>query len=218
VEEIDTITAGGNYGWRAKEGTFYFVFNGDLDGYVTNVPLDVPPGLIDPIAEYDHDDGLAIIGGFIYRGTKYPQLSGKYVFGDFARTFSNDGRLFYLDTGNQIKEFAYYLSPFAFGHALLGFGRSATGELYALANDTETPFGTTGVVLKILSGAGDLNCDGAVNFGDINPFVQYLSNFAAWQAAFPNCPAINGDINGDGIYPSFGDINPFVALLTSGGS
>ena len=63
---------------------------------------------------------------------------------------------------------------------------------------------------------GDLNCDGTVDFGDINPFVQYLSNIAAWQASYPGCPAVLGDINGDGTYPSFGDINPFVTLLTGG--
>jgi RHS repeat-associated protein len=62
---------------------------------------------------------------------------------------------------------------------------------------------------------GDLNCDGHVSFGDINPFVLFLSNFAAWQAAYPSCDPRNGDINGDGSYPSFGDINPFVALLSS---
>jgi hypothetical protein len=61
---------------------------------------------------------------------------------------------------------------------------------------------------------GDLNCDGSVNFGDINPFVLYLSNFSTWQTTYPGCPPQNGDINGDGTYPSFGDINPFVALLT----
>jgi hypothetical protein len=62
---------------------------------------------------------------------------------------------------------------------------------------------------------GDLNCDGAVNFGDINPFVLYLSNFSVWQQTYINCPPAVGDINGDGTYPSFGDINPFVALLSS---
>ena len=56
-----------------------------------------------------------------------------------------------------------------------------------------------------------------MDFGDINPFVLYLTNFAAWQAAYPGCPPENGDINGDGLYPDFGDINPFVALLTRGG-
>jgi hypothetical protein len=63
---------------------------------------------------------------------------------------------------------------------------------------------------------GDMNCDGTVDFGDINPFVLYLSSFASWQATYEDCPATNGDINGDGTYGegSFGDINPFVALLT----
>ena len=62
---------------------------------------------------------------------------------------------------------------------------------------------------------GDMNCDSAADFGDIKPFVLYLSNFAAWQAAYPGCDPTNGDINGDGTYgqESFGDINPFVALL-----
>ena len=64
---------------------------------------------------------------------------------------------------------------------------------------------------------GDLNCDRVVNFGDINPFVLYLSSFSAWQAAYPGCPAVNGDINQDGTFPSFGDINPFVTLLSGGG-
>ena len=62
---------------------------------------------------------------------------------------------------------------------------------------------------------GDLNCDGSIGFGDINPFVLYLSNYAAWQTTYSGCPVANGDINGDGTYPSFGDINPFVALLST---
>jgi hypothetical protein len=66
---------------------------------------------------------------------------------------------------------------------------------------------------------GDLNCNGEIGFDDINPFVLYLSNFNAWQAAYQSCPPQNGDINGDGTYGqgSFGDINPFVALLSGGG-
>jgi hypothetical protein len=59
---------------------------------------------------------------------------------------------------------------------------------------------------------GDLNCDGSVDFGDINWFVLRLSNPAGYHAALPICPDANGDINGDGSV-NFGDINPFVALL-----
>ncbi len=60
---------------------------------------------------------------------------------------------------------------------------------------------------------GDLNCDGVVDFGDINPFILALSDPAAYAAAFPDCRIANGDINGDASI-DFGDINPFIALLT----
>ena len=60
---------------------------------------------------------------------------------------------------------------------------------------------------------GDLNCDGTVNFGDINPFVLALTGQAPYEAAFPNCRWLNGDVNGDG-HVNFADINPFVALLS----
>ena len=59
---------------------------------------------------------------------------------------------------------------------------------------------------------GDLNCDGVVNFDDINPFVLALTDPAGYAAAFPNCDLLNGDINGDGVV-TFDDINGFVALL-----
>jgi probable HAF family extracellular repeat protein len=61
---------------------------------------------------------------------------------------------------------------------------------------------------------GDLNCDGAVDFGDINPFVLALSNPAGYQAAYPDCDILNADCNGDGVV-DFGDITPFVALLSA---
>jgi glycosidase len=60
---------------------------------------------------------------------------------------------------------------------------------------------------------GDVNCSGAVDFGDINPFVLMLSDLSAWRAAYPVCPTLNGDINADGTV-GFGDINPFVTLLS----
>jgi hypothetical protein len=60
---------------------------------------------------------------------------------------------------------------------------------------------------------GDLNCDSAVDFGDINPFVLILTDPAGWQATYPGCPFSTGDINGDGAV-DFADINPFVALFS----
>jgi beta-1,2-mannobiose phosphorylase / 1,2-beta-oligomannan phosphorylase len=60
---------------------------------------------------------------------------------------------------------------------------------------------------------GDVNCDGHVDFGDINPFVLALTDPPAFAATYPDCPMANRDINADGTC-DFGDINPFVALLT----
>jgi len=140
IEEIDLCVAGGNYGWNDKEGSFFFDPDGSANGFVTDVAPGVPPGLIDPIAEYDHDEGIAVIGGFVYRGTRVPELTGRYVFGDYT------GRLFYLDESSQIRELALG-APL--GRALLGFGQDANGEIYVLANGTGIPFGDTGEVLLV---------------------------------------------------------------------
>jgi hypothetical protein len=79
-------------------------------------------------------------------------------------------------------------------------------------------FGTTCADVACPPCIGDMDCDGLIDFRDINRFVLYLSNFDAWQAAHPDCNPLNGDINGDGEYGqgSFRDINPFVTLLAQG--
>lgn len=73
----------------------------------------------------------------------------------------------------------------------------------------------SGETWEFVDAVGDLNCDGAVNFGDIDPFVLALSDPAGYQAAYPNCNILNGDCNRDG-QVNFEDIDPFVALLISG--
>ena len=40
-------------------------------------------------------EGVAIVGGFVYRGHEVEALRGRYVFGDYSTEFfSSDGRLF----------------------------------------------------------------------------------------------------------------------------
>ncbi len=60
---------------------------------------------------------------------------------------------------------------------------------------------------------GDMNCDGELSFGDINPFVMALTNPAGYQQQYPDCDINHGDVNGNGTF-GFDDINPFVALFT----
>jgi glucose/arabinose dehydrogenase len=151
IEEISLGVAGGNFGWRVKEGSFCFDPNGADRGFVFACgPDDVPAGLIDPLAEYDHDEGIAIVGGFVYRGSQIPQLKGRYVFGDFLEPGRGSGRLFYLQKNNHILEFQL-AGQDTLGMRLLGFGQDASGELYVLANAAGVPFGDTGVVLRIAS-------------------------------------------------------------------
>ncbi|NOG54982.1 MAG: CHRD domain-containing protein [Planctomycetes bacterium] len=149
IEEVNIITSGGNYGWSYKEGSFWFVPNGHLSGYVTDRPLDSPPNLVDPIAQYDHNEGISVIGGFVYRGTALPAMQGRYVFGEFGPTFDNDGRLFYLTDTNAIKS-VNVGGQDTIGMFLLGLGQDNDGEMYVLANTTAIPFGDTGVVMRLV--------------------------------------------------------------------
>jgi hypothetical protein len=87
---------------------------------------------------------------------------------------------------------------------------------YHPADATYGPWGESAgmfSVAQVVILRGDLNCDGTIGFGDINPFVLRLANPDGYHAAYPTCPDANGDINADGTV-NFGDINPFVALLT----
>jgi len=61
---------------------------------------------------------------------------------------------------------------------------------------------------------GDMDCDGDVDFDDINPFVLALGGQAGYLAAYPGCLWENADCNGDGLV-DFDDINAFVTLLGS---
>ncbi|HTD85778.1 MAG TPA: CHRD domain-containing protein, partial [Candidatus Binatia bacterium] len=151
VEEVDIITKGGNYGWHAREGAFYFDPNGAGAGYVTTIPIGPQPANpIDPIAQYDHDEGLAAVGGYVYRGAAIPALSGKYVTADWGSFNTPSGRLFYLDTGNVIKEFKIGRDDRPLGEWIKGFGEGADGELYVCVARTLGPAGTSGRVLKIV--------------------------------------------------------------------
>ena len=60
---------------------------------------------------------------------------------------------------------------------------------------------------------GDTNCDGDVNFEDINPFVTAIVTFDGFRQKYPGCRWLNSDCNFD-CHVDFDDINPFVGLLT----
>jgi glucose/arabinose dehydrogenase len=154
IEEVNIIEAGSNYGWRLKEGSFFFDHNNTVVDEEPFPGIPIPMGFdpIDPVIEYDHDEGISVIGGFVYRGSAIPALVGKYVFGDFSQGFGSPaGRLFYgdLETG-QMLEFQLGLADQPLGQFVKGFGQDAEGELYVLVSTALGPGGDTGRVLKIV--------------------------------------------------------------------
>jgi len=161
IEEINNVAAGENYGWNLKEGSFRFI---PETGNVSDNVADLPAGLTDPVAQYDHDEGISIIGGYVYRGEALSDLPGKYVFGDFSTSFSEaDGRLFYADlAGGVIQEFIIGSDARSLNLYVKGIGIDAAGEIYVLAGSSFGPFGTGGVIFKIVplpADGGDASSD-----------------------------------------------------------
>lgn len=93
IEEINIGVAGGDYGWPYREGTFVINPGGRMDQVYAIPDSEAPTRYLYPVAQYDHDEGKAISGGFVYTGTTIPQLRGKYLFGDV-----NNGRVFMVDS------------------------------------------------------------------------------------------------------------------------
>lgn len=95
VEEVNLGTAGADYGWPYREGTFLFdsYANPEL---VYPLPQD-DNGYTYPIIQYDHDEGSAVSGGFVYNGKRIPALRGKYIFGDISL-----GTLFYSEVNEMV--------------------------------------------------------------------------------------------------------------------
>lgn len=117
IEEVSLIELGGNYGWRIKEGTACF----------NPIPCDAEDdGLIDPIAEYGHDLGRSITGGYVYRGAAVPGLAGTYLYGDYV-----SGRIWGLFFDPMSGEAAPEVILES-GLRIATFAEDVDGELYVL--------------------------------------------------------------------------------------
>jgi cytochrome c2 len=93
IEALNMILPGHFYGWPIREGTFTERFYND-NGKIYPMPSnDSAFHITYPVAQFDHDEGTAISGGFEYQGSAVPELKGKYVFADIGT-----GKLFYVET------------------------------------------------------------------------------------------------------------------------
>jgi glucose/arabinose dehydrogenase len=114
-EEVNFQAAGSggqNYGWNIYEGKHNYK-SGQIAGAVF------------PFAEYDHNQGCSITGGYVYRGASIPGLQGVYLYGDFCTgmiwSAFRDGAGAWQNA--LFKDTSYSISS---------FGEDVTGELYLL--------------------------------------------------------------------------------------
>jgi glucose/arabinose dehydrogenase len=147
VEEVNLGVAGANYGWPVREGTF--VTDRDDPATLYRLPTDDATRRSNytyPVAQYDHDDGRAIAGGFVYRGSAVPELGGQYLFGDIV-----NGRVFHvpvaelrlgslatireltlLRDGRRVELLDLVAPSSPPGRVDLRFGQDEAGEVYVL--------------------------------------------------------------------------------------
>lgn len=116
-EEVNRVQISENYGWNDREGAHCF-----------DPPDDCSTDNVDPITEYSHDVGNSITGGYVYRGSDFPELVGFYVFGDFV-----SGRIWSVpfDSEQGVEPDELIDTPIQ----ISSFAESNDGELYLMDFD-----------------------------------------------------------------------------------
>lgn len=201
IEEVNFLRNGEDYGWSDAEGTF-------SRGGGPSRPID---GVTYPAAQYDHGDGFAIAGGFVYRGDRIPALEGKFVYGDIV-----NGRLFYSDLDELIAAdsdgvydatadvYELFLTrqgePVTLEDLIvetlavddlpnnrhdLRFGQTSDGEIYVMTKQD-------GVIRQLVGPRldGDFNSDGVVDAAD---YVMWRDNLGAPEGTLANDP-VGGEV------------------------
>jgi uncharacterized repeat protein (TIGR03806 family) len=169
LEEIDLIAAGENYGWRVYEGSQLF------DDSANTLPLSA---FTPPVVEYDHGQGVAVIGGYVYRGSRLAALQGKYIYTDWTA-----GPVWALSMqsgvviANDVIASTGTLSP--------SFGEGNDGELYLLVGNAiqhleETSPGTGAEQpADLLSATGVF--DSLIDLQVTSGFIEYDVNQPFWS-------------------------------------
>ncbi len=163
TEEINIVRKGDNLGWRIREGAACFdpASSTNPPSQCAETAADGAP-LVSPIVQYAHANptggpsGLAVIGGYVYRGMALPNLAGRYIFGDWSKSFvATDCSIFMAE---EDANGTWAMQELGINNRLVGrvgeylraMGQDAAGELYLLTSKSLGPVGTTGSVYRIV--------------------------------------------------------------------
>ncbi|MSP78671.1 MAG: glucose sorbosone dehydrogenase [Dehalococcoidia bacterium] len=117
-EEVDVVQKGGNYGWNIMEGKNCYQPKTGCNQQDLQLP----------VADYGHDLGCSVTGGYVYRGKEMPALVGAYLYSDFC-----SGRVWALRYQNgQVTEQAQVADTKV---QVTSFAEDPAGELYLLSYD-----------------------------------------------------------------------------------
>ena len=191
------VTAGKNYGWRCREGAHDFNTGG--------TPGCETADLTDPVTEYDHDDGVSITGGYVYRGLQNTSLGGRFLFGDFG-----SGTIWAAPENAATGAPTLLVNS---GLSISSFGEGVDGELYVV------DYGGALHRISFGSGAGasaptNLSATGCVSATDAKQpasgLIPYGINAPFWSdglekdrwLALPNGQRITIASNGDWEFPN----------------
>ncbi|QDU95049.1 PQQ-dependent sugar dehydrogenase [Lignipirellula cremea] len=120
-EMIYRVKPGDNYGWSLVEASQ------PVHTERERGPTPITP----PAVAIPHTDGASVTGGFVYRGEKFPDLQGQYIFGDWEtrRIWSVNADAEELGPKQELVE------PTV---RIVGFAEQPNGELLLLDYDAGT--------------------------------------------------------------------------------
>ncbi len=198
-EEVDLITRGGNYGWNYREGT--------IAG-----PRASPPAgavFIEPLWDTDRNTASSITGGVVYRGTRFAQLFGKYVYGDypsgriFAMTFPASGPV-------QVQTILTDSSPAGFGadprNGDILFASIGTGKIRRLVYDSTATGTSLPATLSATGAFSDLaSLSPSPGVVPYSPNISFWSDYAVkrrWFSVPALADKITFDADGNWTFPA----------------
>jgi uncharacterized repeat protein (TIGR03806 family) len=149
-EEISIMEKGSNGQWA--------YFEGKATGFKPKpdsiIGIETPP-----IFSYTHEVGQCIIGGGVYRGGKFPELFGKYIYGDYVTR-----KIWSLDTETNESEFLCEVPP-AIPSGPVNFYFDESGDIYVLT--------LKGLILKLA--IGSLSNNPPEKLSDVGAFSDLKS-------------------------------------------
>lgn len=132
-EEVNLVTAGGNYGWGDMEGDF--CYSGRSNCSTANK--------VKPVLSINHNTGVcSVIGGYVYRGAQFPAAYGKYFFTDYC---VNSIQTITLQSGGSILVEEHGSAP----GGVVSFAQDNQGELYAIG---QSGAGSQIVKMQVIGG------------------------------------------------------------------